>query len=63
MVRSPVSVLNQLADRVENAPSDKTDADADAPAPHPNPIITPLVNPPTMPPPTTGLSSADPSLN
>ena len=65
MVRSPVSVLNQLADRVENAPSDKTDADADAdaPAPHPNPIITPLVNPPTMPQPTTGLSSADPSLN
>jgi len=60
MARSPVTVLNQLADRVENAPSPEPAAEG---AVAPTTLITPLVNPPTTPPPTTGPPSADPSLN
>jgi len=61
MVRSPVSVLNQLADRVENGAADEPRAESAA-AP-PASLITPLVNPPSTPSPTTGPPSADPSLN
>ena len=61
MVRSPVSVLNELADRVENGATDEPRAESAA-AP-PASLITPLVNPPSTPSPTTGPPSADPSLN
>ena len=67
MARSPVTVLNQLADRAQNAPwSDEPPAapegdpgDASrAPGP-----TTPLVNPPTSRPSSPGALGADPSLN
>ena len=52
MARSPVTMLNQLVDRVENAPS--AESEAEAPPSPISSIITPLVNPPTTLQPTTG---------
>ena len=52
MARSPVTMLNQLVDRVENAPS--AESEAEAPPSPISSIITPLINPPTTLPPTTG---------
>jgi Sec-independent protein translocase protein TatA len=69
MARSPVTVLNQLADRAQNAPLDADDGDAQDPdvdigggAPLMATRERPLVNPPTSSPSTEQLS-ADPSLN
>ena len=64
MARSPISALNELADRAGSATShNDDDATTDA-APSPTgSLITPLVNPPSTAPPPTGPSSADPSLN
>jgi TatA/E family protein of Tat protein translocase len=61
MARSPINMLNQLADRVENPPGATS---PDETPPTSSPLITPVVNPPLAPPPAaTGLNSADPSLN
>lgn len=60
MARSPVNMLNKLADRVQDTPEDAGDASG----PPTSPIITPLVNPPPpAPPPTSAPVGADPSLN
>jgi Sec-independent protein translocase protein TatA len=59
MARSPLSALNELADRVDRPAPPPDDAN---PPPASSPLITPVVNPPTAPP-STGNSSADPSLN
>jgi sec-independent protein translocase protein TatB len=62
MARSPVNVLNKLADRIDTTTSETTESVA-AESPTAS-IITPLVNPPSSsPPPATGPFSADPSLN
>ena len=67
MARSPVTVLNQLADRAQNAPL--TDEPALAPEGDPSDApptpdwTTPLVNPPTSRPSSPGALGADPSLN
>jgi TatA/E family protein of Tat protein translocase len=63
MARSPIHVLNKLADRAENSESQEDSANQTAPSPT-STLITPLVNPPVAPPPApTGNISADPSLN
>ena len=70
MARSPVTVLNQLADRAQNTPL--TGESPGAPgAPEGDPgdapptpgRTTPLVNPPTSRPSSPGALGADPSLN
>jgi sec-independent protein translocase protein TatB len=62
MARSPVNVLNKLADRIDTTTSETTESVAGV-SPTAS-IITPLVNPPSSsPPPATGPFSADPSLN
>ena len=62
MARSPVNVLNKLADRIDTTTSETTEGVAAEPPTAS--IITPLVNPPSSsPPPATGPFSADPSLN
>ena len=58
LARSPLSVLNQLADRAK----DPAARDEDVARQPSTPSLTPLVNPPPPPPPT-GPFSADPSLN
>ena len=66
MARSPLSALNELADRVERPAPPPDDAapvsDDGAPSPT-STYITPLVNPPSTSPSPTGCISADPSLN
>ena len=63
MARSPIHVLNKLADRAENSESQEGSTNQQAPSPT-STLITPLVNPPVAPPPApTGNISADPSLN
>jgi TatA/E family protein of Tat protein translocase len=63
MARSPINVLNRLADRVENPPSDDADEDPAA-ATAASTLITNVVNPPPAPPPPAADAiSADPSLN
>jgi len=66
IARSPVNMLNQLADRVdqkEATEAAKVSADA-APAPANEPIIVPDVVPPPIPKPRTDiLLPPDPSLN
>jgi Sec-independent protein translocase protein TatA len=63
MARSPIHVLNKLADRAENSESQEDSTYQPAPSPTSS-LITPLVNPPVAPPPApTGNISADPSLN
>jgi|ERR1035437_339069 Sec-independent protein translocase protein TatA len=64
MARSPLSALNELADRASSAtPQNDDDATTDATPSPTSSLFTPLVNPPSTPPPSTGSSSADPSLN
>jgi len=61
MARSPVNVLNQLADRAQNpSPSEETDNALVPPSPG---LTAPLVNPPARPPSSAGPLGADPSLN
>jgi TatA/E family protein of Tat protein translocase len=63
MARSPINVLNKLADRAENSESGEVSTNTQAPTPT-STLITPLVNAPVAPPPApTGNISADPSLN
>lgn len=64
MARSPVTVLNQLADRVQNpmAPEAPEAKDVAGATPGPD-LSTPLVNPPVRPPSNAGPFDADPSLN
>ena len=63
MARSPLNVLNKLADRAENSESREGSTNKQAPSPA-STLITPLANPPVAPPPApTGNISADPSLN
>jgi Sec-independent protein translocase protein TatA len=61
MARNPVTVLNQLAERAANATTtdDRPEAQHDASGT----VFTPLVDPLTAAPPSTGSVSADPSLN
>lgn len=66
MARSPLSALNELADRVERPtppPDDAAPVSADVAPPPTGAYITPVVNPPSASPPPTGNISADPSLN
>ncbi|MBW4030640.1 MAG: twin-arginine translocase TatA/TatE family subunit [Acidobacteria bacterium] len=61
IARSPVAVLNRLADRAQG-PSPVDPAARDAPSPPPA-MTPPLVNPPGRPPSRGGSLGADPSLN
>lgn len=73
MARSPLSALNELADRVDRPapppgdaappPGDASPAPDEGAPPPTSAYITPLVNPPSTSPPPTGSISADPSLN
>jgi TatA/E family protein of Tat protein translocase len=63
MARSPINVLNKLADHAENSESGAGGTIKPAPSPT-STLIAPLVNPPVAPPPApTENFSADPSLN
>ncbi len=63
MARSPINVLNTLADRLENPTTPDVVADPTSAA-SASTFLTNVVNPPAAPPPSaTDATSADPSLN
>lgn len=63
MARSPVSVLNQLAERATNASASSSSRENDNAAPGGLLSEAPRASAPSTEPPVTGSLSADPSLN